>query len=464
MEDGLNLKIDELKEEIIEQTQKLVRIKSIESDERPGMPFGEGINDALITALNLGERLGFKTKNIDGYMGYIEWGDNEESVGVLGHLDVVPEGDGWQYPPYGGEINDGKIFGRGTMDDKAPLISCIYAMYALKEIGYIPKKKIRILLGTNEESGSKDLEYYLKKEKEPDIGFTPDGYFPIIYAEKGIITLNISKIFNDSKGTHLIYIKGGNRPNMVPDYCEAGIKNSDMEEIMRKANAYGVRNNCDISYEVKNDILVLKCKGISAHGSTPQFGLNAIMQIISFLESIDISIGDIGEAIKFLAKYIGLDIEGKDFGIFVEDEISGKLTFNVGNIVMNENMISVGINIRYPITYKFDDIIKPFNDRLKGSGFKIEGLVHSEPLYFPKEHKLIKILSKVYEEQTGEKGELLAIGGGIYAKGMKNIVAFGPLFPGKPDMDHKANEYIEIEDLMKMTKIYANAIHELSEN
>lgn len=461
---SLNEKILELKEDLIADTQKILRIKSVQGMERPGMPFGEGVNDSLITMLGIGERMGFKTTNLDGYIGYIEWGKGKEIVGVLGHLDVVPEGDGWTYPPYAAEIHDDKIYARGALDDKGPIMAALYGMYALKETGFQPEKRVRIILGTNEETGSADVEYYLEKDEKPTIGFTPDAEFPIIYAEKGLAVFNITKKFNNTEECSIKYIKGGQRANMVPDYCEIGIKTEDKEALMRKVDAYSSSHNVNLKYEVKDELLIVKFFGLSAHGSMPELGKNAIMQALGFLHYNNIDSGEVGEAIGFLSENIGLEVRGESFGVCLHDEVSGYLSFNVGTIEMNENMMTLSLNLRYPVTKILEDMMNPFEAKLKPSGFVVEGLVHQAPLYFSKEHKLIKILSKVYEEQTGNKAELLAIGGGTYAKEMPNIVAFGPIFPGKPDLDHQPDEYIEVDDLIKTTQIYAHAIKELAEN
>jgi succinyl-diaminopimelate desuccinylase len=461
---NLNKKVIEFKQNLVEDTQKILRIKSVQEDRKPGMPFGEGISDALETMLSIGKGMGFSTKNLDGYIGYIEWGEGEEIVGVLGHLDVVPEGDRWSYPPYGAEIHDGKIYARGALDDKGPIMSALYGMLALKEDGFAPKKRIRIILGTNEETGSEDVEYYLKNDVKPSIGFTPDADFPIIYAEKGLTVFNITKSFSYTDGCSISYIKGGQRANMVPDYCEIGIITENKEELIRKIDAYAKNNNIDFKHEVTEQTVILKSIGLSAHGSTPEVGKNAIMQAIIFLNKENICSGEVGDSIRFLAEKIGLETRGESFGVCLQDEVSGYLSFNVGTIEMNENRMTLSLNLRYPVTKSLEDMMKPFEENLKSTGFEIEDLEHQKPLYFSKENKLIKILSKVYEEQTGEKAELLAIGGGTYAKEMPNIVAFGPIFPGKPDLDHQPDEYIEVEDLVKMTQIYAHAIKELTEN
>jgi succinyl-diaminopimelate desuccinylase len=462
MADNINSIIESMKNDIVSDTQELIRIKSIEGEKRPQMPFGDKVNDALITTLDIGSRLGFTTKNIDGYMGYIEWGTGDEIVGVLGHVDVVPEGDGWHYDPYGGEISEGRIYGRGTLDDKGPIVASIYAMNALKMSGFSPSKRIRILIGTNEESGCGEIEYYLEHEEAVSTGFTPDGYFPVIFAEKGIMIFNITREFSTGKKSSILYIRGGNRPNMVPDFCEAGIKVQDKESIMRKADAFSKSNNCEIKYEINEDTLILKSFGVSAHGSTPEIGKNAIMILLRFLDWVEICDEEVGDAIKFLSENIGMETKGETFNVSLHDDVSGDLSFNVGTIEMNANMMSLALNLRYPVTFKVEDVLTHFNKKLSGTGFEVKGLLNQNPLYFPKDHELVRTLLNVYESETKTKAEPLAIGGGTYAKEMKGIVAFGPIFPGKPDLDHQADEYIELEDMMKITSIYAHALKELS--
>ena len=220
---NLNKIIKEYKDDIIKSTQEIIRIRSVEDEAKEGMPFGEGVNEALKYVLKLSSELGFEVANFDGYAGHAEIGNGDETVGVLVHLDVVPEGEGWTYPPYAAEIHDDKIFGRGTIDDKGPAIAVLYAMKAIKESGLDINKKIRIIFGTNEETDWGGITYYLKKVKAPDVAFTPDADFPVIHGEKGILVFDLAKAVS-KKCTGNIRIKniyGGNRPNMVPDSCTA---------------------------------------------------------------------------------------------------------------------------------------------------------------------------------------------------------------------------------------------------
>jgi dipeptidase, putative len=460
----INKKIDELKEELIISTQELVKIKSIQEEAREGMPYGKSVAMTLDKALEISKNLGFKIVNMDGYVGYAEYGEGEDYVAILGHLDVVPEGDGWIYPPYGAEIHDGKMYGRGTMDDKAPIVAALYGLKAIKDLNLPLSKKVRVIFGTNEETGCNEMPHYLEREKPPVSGFTPDAEYPIIYGEKGITIFDAVKTLN-VKGTGDVVIKslkGGQRANMVPDYCEALVSTKNPEAILKAAEEFKNKTGYDVKAQIKDNMVVIKSVGVSAHGSLPHLGKNAIMQMFNFIGELSIGKCDIADYINFFNKYVGFETDGKSFGIGLEDKESGKLSFNVGTISMNEEKVSMALNLRYPVTFKYEDMMDPFNEKIQAVGIKVENMMHQKPLFFPADHPLIKSLQKVYTEQTGKEAELLAIGGGTYAKEMPNIVAFGPIFPGKPDLDHQANEYIEIDDLILNAKIYGHAIYELA--
>jgi len=460
----LNKLIDDMKEDIIKSTQEIIKIKSVESEPKLGMPFGEGVAKSLECALNTAKRLGFHTVNLDGYVGYAEYGQGEDYILALGHLDIVPEGDGWIYPPYGAEIHDGKMYGRGTTDDKGPIMATLFGLKAIKDANLPLSKRIRVLFGTNEETGSKELEHYLDIEKAPVAGFTPDADYPIINGEKGITIFNIVKEFNiKNKGEKYIkYIKGGQVANIVPDYCEAGIISTNANAIVKSLGVFIKDNDCKLSAVVNKNLIIIKSIGEAAHGSLPELGTNAIMQLLAFLGTIDIGSNDASELVEFLNKNIGMETHGESFGVCLEDKNSGKLSFNVGTINMDRNSATLTLNLRYPVTNKLEDMMNPFNDKIKGTGIRIEKFVHQEPLYFSPDNPIIKALQKVYTEQTGEEAKLLSIGGGTYAKEMPNTVAFGPMFPGEPDTIHKKNEYITIDNLIKNAKIYAHALYELA--
>ncbi|SHK04721.1 dipeptidase PepV [Paramaledivibacter caminithermalis] len=460
---NLEQKIEEMRDEIIKSTQEIIKLKSVKDAPKEGMPFGKDIHQCFMHALDLSQKLGFKTKNIDNYGGHAEFGDGEEVVGILVHLDVVPEGDNWTYPPYAGEIHDGKIFGRGTIDDKGPAIAGLYAMKAIKESGAKLSKKIRIIFGLDEESGWESLKYYLSKEKAPNIAFTPDAEFPAIHGEKGILVFDLVKEFNSKytdNGIKVLKIKGGNRPNMVPDYCEAYVvsKNS----LKRNLEAYVKENKVKLEIEENGDKTIIKSYGVSAHGSLPEKGQNAISQLILFLNSLDLAEGDISDFIKVYCEKIGMDFYGKSIGCGFTDEPSGNLIFNVGIIDLNENSVKTTINIRYPVTYTHRQVCEGMKKALENTSVRIVVTENMDPIYLPKDHEVIQKLMEVYREFTGDDSEPITIGGGTYARSMENAVAFGPLFPGQPELAHQKDEFIAVEDLIKITKIYAKALYELA--
>ncbi len=466
-----NNNIDNLKEEIIKSTQEIIKIKSVEENEINNMPFGKGVHSALEHTLNLCKNLGFRTKNVDNYVGFAEIGEGNETIGILVHLDVVPEGDlaTWKFPPYDAIIDEGKLYGRGAIDDKGPAISAIYAMKALYDSDAKLNKKIRIIFGLNEETHWKSINYYLEHEEIPDLAFTPDADFPVIHGEKGILVFNIKETFKENLndgGIKILSVKGGNRPNMVPDYAEAKlIENNEFKHIL---DAFNEENNINIEYEKHDDYVLLKSFGISAHGATPENGKNAISYLLNFLNLIDLQIGDTANFIRFFANHISTDLNGENIGCNFEDEVSGKLTFNVGTIDLDENSVSVGVNVRYPITLTDDIVYNGINNTLDNSIYnfdnkiKIEKIEHMKSIYFEKDHKLITTLMSIYKKHTGDDSEPITIGGGTYARSMDNAVAFGPLFPGREGTEHQANEYIYIEDLILSSKIYADALYELS--
>jgi len=461
---SIEKRIEEIKSELISSTQEILKIKGVEGPAVPGAPFGEGVGATLECALEISRRLGFKTVNLNGYVGYAEYGEGEDYVGVLGHLDVVPEGEGWLYPPYGAEIHDDKIYARGALDDKGPMIAALYGLKAIKDLNLPLTHRVRIIFGTNEETGCKEMEHYLATEKPPIYGFTPDAEYPIIYAEKGLTIFDIVKELEvkQSGGIKIEYIKGGLAANMVPEYSEAGISGIGLLEVKEAVNKFAESSGYKLEAEICSEKLIIKSFGQAAHGSTPQFGKNGIMQLFEFLGSLNIGKCDLSEFIEFCNKNIGMDPYGELFGCGLEDKPSGKLSFNTGIVTMAEDKITLNLNLRYPVTHTLEDMMIPFKERLVGTGIRVEALEHQKPLYFSEEHPLIKILQRVYTEQTGQEATLLAIGGGTYAKEMPNIVAFGPVFPGQPDIIHQPNECITLEDLILNAKIYAHAIYELA--
>ncbi|MED2489549.1 dipeptidase PepV [Bacillus thuringiensis] len=454
------------KDDLIRDTQQFLQIKSVWEEEsaKEGAPFGEGVEKALSFMLHKGEAEGFASKNLEGYAGHLEMGQGEELVGILCHVDVVPEGDGWTTPAYSADIRDGKIFARGAIDDKGPTMAAYYAMKIVKELGLPLSKRVRMIIGTDEESNWKCVDHYFKNEEMPTIGFAPDADFPIINAEKGISDIQVVQNGSEEKkGTYeLVSFDSGRRLNMVPDFAEAVITGEDVnaltvayEEYLQTAKKIGEST-------IEGNTVTLQIKGISAHGSTPEKGENAGLLLANFLTTVSLD-GKATAFATFATETFTGDILDEKATIAYKDEISGPLTVNVGRLsYTKENGGNLGLNVRYPVTTNFEETIAKLKEYVGTHGFEVADYSNSRPHHVDKDHVLIRTLQRVYEEQTGEKAELLAIGGGTYARSLKAGVAFGPLFPGKEELAHQKDEYIEIEDLLKATAIYAQAIHELA--
>lgn len=455
----LDEKILEMKEDIIKSVQQCVRIKSVENINEGGTPFGIGVQKALEFCLELSVNFGFDVKNLDNKIGYAQYGNGEEMIAILGHLDVVPEGDGWTYNPYDAEIHNGKIYGRGTTDDKGPTVGAIYALKAIKDLNIPLKKRVRIIFGLNEETGSECVKHYINVGEEiPVAGFTPDAEYPIINGEKGIVTCEYKKNINQKNGKVILKsINGGIASNVVPEYAKAEVVvDKDTREKLK-----GIAQNIkEIEIEEKEEFIIIKSYGVSAHGSIPEKGKNAISHLLLFLENIDFD-KDVQEFIQFMNKYIGLNTTGEKLGIFLEDDISGKFVFNLGKIDGNEEEINISINMRYPVTKNYEDFKDIFESKMNEGKFIEVFTRHKKSIYISPNTDFIKKLQKVYEEKMGEKAELISIGGGTYAKSMPNIVAFGPIFKGQPMVEHKPDEYIDINELIKNIQIMADAICEL---
>lgn len=420
---GRVLALRKYENEIKNSLQKLLSFPSVQEPAEEGMPFGKPVHDALRYMLDLGETFGFRSKELEGYAGHVEWGEGE-ILGILTHLDVVPAGSDWTVPPFAATFREGKIFGRGILDDKGPAVAVLYAMKRLKEEGFVPKKRIRLIMGCNEETGWKCMQYYMAHEEMPAVGFSPDGDFPVIHCEKGV--LNVRLTFHGILPA-LRELSGGERVNMVPDRARA-------------------------RFEREGRIVELSETGISSHGSQPQKGESAVFKILKKLAGID-------PVIDLLNERITDTFYGEHCGLALSDEKSGRLTLNLGLIEKKGDDLAVGLDIRYPVSIRREEIL----ERLKVFGADIEVTGSHDSLYVDPDSELVRTLLDSYSRVTGEKGESVAIGGATYARILKNGVAFGPVFPDEEQTIHKADEHTTEENFFKMCEIYCDAIRHLAE-
>ncbi|UII55248.1 dipeptidase PepV [Cytobacillus spongiae] len=462
--------VETRKDELLADTRKLLQIKSVLDEEgaTADAPLGEGVKEALEFMLQLGEKDGFLAKNVGNLAGHLEFGQGEESIGILCHVDVVPEGDGWSSDPYGAEIRDGNIYARGAIDDKGPTMAAYYAMKIVKELGVPLNKRVRMIIGTDEESNWRCVDHYFKHEEMPTMGFAPDADFPIIYAEKGISDFDIVqeplKVEQENDYTAIVKtFAAGRRYNMVPDFAKAALVSStEQTRVVQAFQDYLKEQSLTGKSYVENGELILEVEGISAHGMEPKNGRNAGLYLAHFLSQQKMD-KQAEQYFQFVTKYFFKNSRGHQLGIAYSDDITGDLTMNVGKLSYTQETGGIlGINLRYPVTNDMDETKAMLEKLLEEIGYRIENFSDSKPHHVDEDDFLIQTLKKVYEEQTGEKAELLSIGGGTYARSLKSGVAFGPLFPGRPDIAHQKDEYMVVEDLLKATAIYAQAIAELA--
>ena len=335
--------IDDRQDEITGMLQQLISIPSVSVRTQGDKPFGEEVNRCFQYMLQMAEQSGFETFNADNYGGHIEYkGTDGEIVGILGHIDVVPEGRDWDFEPYSGTISDGRIYGRGAIDDKGPVVAVFCAMKALKSAGFEPARNIRLILGLDEETDWEGMEYYFTKTNKPDFGFSPDGDFPAIHGEKGIIIFDIANKFGKSqtKGVELRSVKGGNAANMVADYARAILLSddkSDYEKIKEMLAELRKQKGYKVTQKQIGKSLEIVVQGVSAHGAKPEFGVNAVSVMMDILGHVNFANDDMNSFIDFYNTHIGFETDGSSMGCGLSDEASGNLVFNVGMIDMASN-------------------------------------------------------------------------------------------------------------------------------
>ena len=458
----LHKEVLKYKDELIKDLQDSIRIKSVEEEAKPGMPFGEGPAKALEHFLSVGEKLGFKAENFDNYAGHIDFGtdDQEEMVGILGHVDVVPEGTGWDHDPYGAEIVDNKMFGRGTLDDKGPMMICLYAMKALKDAGIPLKRKVRMILGANEETGWGCMKHYFEKLQmpHPAVSFTPDSEFPVTFAEKGILRA-LFKVKTDAD----IAVKAGNVFNAVPESTTITLPLSYKEVIERELPLYNEGKENKVSFEITENKIIVTSKGVAAHAAHPSLGYNSLSALMIFLGRLDIKENGFKEMVKFFNDKIQMEFNGKLLGLNLVDEPSGEITINFGKCYVENGELIVSMDMRFPVTFEAESIKEKLFTVLNEYGLTFEPLKEEKPLYVPKDNFLVKTLMEVYQDMTGDmESQPISTGGGTYAKAVSNCVAFGALLKGTPDSMHQKNECIDLASLDTLLPLFVETIYRLA--
>ena len=435
--------VDSYRDELVENIRKWIAIPSVQgAPAGENAPFGKEVRRMLDTALADARSFGFDVRDIDGYAGDISYGSGPQTMGMLAHLDVVPLGDGWTHDPLGGEIENGKLYGRGATDDKGPALCALYAMRAVKEAGIPLKDGVRLILGCDEETGMSDMRHYAGKVKMPDYGFSPDADYPLINIEKGGIGIVLSAVSDGEDGADIpvCSLYAGERPNVVPAEATAvvGLENITLDALNDRLSAIAAKHekfNLKAVAEGEGRAKIT-ATGVNAHAAMPERGVNAAGMLLIALKELGAG-GGSREAIAMLADAVGMEHTGASLGIACEDELSGALTCNLGILRYDSNELSALLDIRYPLCGSEELMLGQAAKRVAPAGMSVCCASSHTPLHVPAESKIVRGLLKVYHDVTGLPAYTIAIGGGTYSRMMPNTVAFGVCFPGDMDVCQK---------------------------
>ncbi|WEG73958.1 Sapep family Mn(2+)-dependent dipeptidase [Vagococcus intermedius] len=413
--------------------KEVMQINSVKGKPEIDAPFGAGPKQAILKALELAESLGFKTQLINNAMGYAEWGpETRDYLGVIGHLDVVPEGTGWDYDPFDLTEDNGILYGRGVLDNKGPIMSNLYALSVLKELGFVPNKTVRIVFGSDEESGSADIPMYLAVEPAPVYGYTPDCKYPAVYGERGVVGIDIVTRFSDNSATQIESFIGNFDRSSVPDTLNITLKTGEHLEI----------------------------KGKRSPSNAPEMGLNTITL---FAKQATVSArfnGELATYLSWLSASFHNKHDGSGIGVAFSDQESGTLQLTPYELEITKDQARLSLSIRYPISVTEEKVLSAMTEHLVPNSDLIVTR-RMKSTVFDRHHPMLKTMQRVYKDCTGEDGTPVTTTGATYARSMPNILAFGPSFPGQKGIAHNKNEYMAVSDLMKNMEIYALTLAEL---
>ena len=446
--------LESMRVPMVNTLREWIKIPSLKEEAAPNAPFGKTLRLMLDKTLADCKALGFEVYDADGFAGDAKMGPgpDEDALAILAHVDVVPAGDGWTRDPFGAQLEGDILYGRGTGDDKGPLAAALYAMYAIKEAGIPLKRKVTLIFGCDEESGMDDMKHYKKVATMPRSGFSPDGSYPVINLEKGMVGLYLRAPVNQ-EGLQILELAVGERQNVIPGAASALVAGN--QSLISRVDAISARYGWPVTAKVEGEAVRIQATGINGHAAYPETARNAIGQLL-------ITLRDLGATgpLAVLADAVGTQYYGEGLGIQVKDAASGPLTCNLGIIRIEKGQLFATLDIRYPLMAAGERIRDIVAAHLPG--IEVEQMFFKLPHYVPESSELVQSLLAAYHEVTGLEKKTLSTGGGTYARMLKEGVAFGASFPGDPDLAHQADERISIDSLMQSMKIFAYAIIKLA--
>lgn len=460
--------IESRRDDLLGDLKALLSIDSVRQDDEAtaDAPFGPGPKAALLKFLEIGERDGFVTKNVENIAGHIEYGEGEETLGIFGHVDVVPVGEGWESAPFEPTIRENRLYARGSSDDKGPSVAAYYGIKLIKELGLPVSKRIRFIIGTDEESGWGCMDRYLEVEETPDFGFSPDAEFPIINGEKGMTNVTVTFKGDTPGATQLLSFKAGQRPNMVPESATAVVRFADETTAKTAVDAFTAFLEAQpVSGEatISETTVTFFVKGKAAHGASPKEGVNGATYLALFLKDLAFE-GSAAAFVTLAGTAIHDDPSGAKLAINHTDEVMGELTMNPGVLTFEADQADnqIVLNIRYPKGITLEEIVERIGQKVPTDVAVTVSEHGHTPHYVPGDDPLVQTLLQVYEDHTGHKGGEKVIGGGTFGRLLKRGVAYGAMYPHSIDTMHQANEFIDLDDLFNAAVIYADAIYRLA--
>ena len=451
---------DSHKDDLVRDVCRVVRVDSVKGDPLPDAPFGPGPKAALGETLKIASEMGFEPVNLDNYVGLVDIGDGGRQLDILSHLDVVPVMDDWTVTkPFEPVVKDGRIYGRGSADDKGPSIAALWAMKCVKDLGIPLKKSARLILGTDEESGSGDVHYYYSRNPEAPMTISPDADYPCIYIEKGGCGGAFASDYDEGEGARVVSFTSGTRTNVIPGLASAAVAGADLQDIAAAMSRVSAETGVRFEAKKEGELVTIGAFGLGSHASLPMDGNNALTALISLIVSLPLGGGLYGK-LKALSKLFPHgDWRGEALGISMEDE-AGPLTTALTVLKAADGKLDGRIDSRVPLCSTEENTKKVMEAALIKSGFEPHIGQHA-PHYVPKDHPLVAELMKTYKEYTGRGEEPLAIGGGTYVHGLKNGVAFGCAMPGTDNRMHGADENAVVDELVISAAMMAQVIADL---
>lgn len=451
------------RQEMVEDICRLVRIDSVKGEARPGQPFGPGPAAALDAAMDMARSMGFATRNWDGYVGTVDYGPGPRQLDMLAHLDVVPVGNDWTVTtPFAPVEKDGLLYGRGTADDKGPAVAALYALRAVKDLGIPLQRSARLILGTDEESGSADIAHYYATEAEAPMTFSPDADYPVINIEKGRAQGNFTAHWEESSALpRLVSFHAGTRANVVPGVADAVVAGLPADEIRSAAKA--VTDEIGVSFELAEteEGTAIHAAGESSHASEPMHGNNALTGLMTLLCRLPLAEDGATARIRALAGIFPHgDSRGAAAGIARDHAESGPTTLACTVLHLEGTELNGQFDGRTAIGATRENTADVLTAKMAERGITLDCRCRPEH-YVPADAPIVRELLKCYEEYTGKKGEPLAIGGGTYVHHLKNGVAFGCAMPGVDNRMHGADEFAVVDDLILSAQMFAQAIVDL---